>query len=160
MPWSQVYDPLGAALFSTVLAALPIVVLLGALGLLDWPAPRAAFAGLVTALGVAILIFGMPWRTAVAAAGFGAAFGLFPIGWIVLGAVFLYSLTVETGEFEKVKWSVASRFRASHRFSRIHRKERQPSSKGWTHTPKNCEFRTLSDRDPRDFGGTWMTVSW
>ncbi|MHB0959702.1 MAG: L-lactate permease [Pirellulaceae bacterium] len=108
MPWPQVYDPTGSAVLSTLLAALPIVVLLGALGLLGWPAPRAAFAGLTTALGVAILVFGMPWRPALAAAGYGAAVGLFPIGWIVLGAVFLYALTVETGEFEKVKWSVAS----------------------------------------------------
>jgi lactate permease len=108
MPWTQVYDPLGSAFLSTLTAALPIVVLLGALGLLGWSAPRAAFAGLATALGVAVLIFGMPWQSALAATGFGAAVGLFPIGWIVLGAVLLYSLTVETGEFEKVKWSVAS----------------------------------------------------
>lgn len=108
MPWIQVYNPTGSALVSTLLAALPIVVLLGALGLLRWPAPRAAFAGLATALGVAICVYGMPWDLAVAAAGYGVAVGLFPIGWIVLGAVFLYWLTVETGEFEKVKWSVAS----------------------------------------------------
>ncbi|MHB8972246.1 MAG: L-lactate permease [Pirellulaceae bacterium] len=108
MPWLQVYDPTGSAFLSTLLAALPIVVLLGALGLLGWPAPRAAFAGLAMALGVAMVVYGMPWRPALAAAGYGAAVGLFPIGWIVLGAVFLYSLTVETGEFEKVKWSVAS----------------------------------------------------
>ncbi len=106
--WTQAYNPTGSALLSTVLAALPIVVLLGTLGVVGWPAPRAAFAGLVAALGVAVAVYGMPWQSAVAAAGYGACVGLFPIGWIVLGAVFLYSLTVETGEFEKVKWSVAT----------------------------------------------------
>jgi lactate permease len=108
MLWTQVYDPTGSAVISTLLAALPIVVLLGALGLLNWPAPRAAFAGLVAAIGVAILICGMPWQSALASAGYGAAVGLFPIGWIVLGAVFLYALTVDAGQFEKIKWSVAS----------------------------------------------------
>ena len=108
MLWTQVYDPTGSAVISTLLAALPIVVLLGALGLANWPAPRAAFAGLVAAIGVAILVCGMPWQTALASAGYGAAVGLFPIGWIVMGAVFLYALTVDAGQFEKIKWSVAS----------------------------------------------------
>jgi lactate permease len=108
MVWTQNYDPLGAEWLSTLVAAAPIVVLLGALGVLNWSAPRAAAAGLVTALTVAIGAYGMPWRSALAAAGYGAAFGMFPIGWIVLAAVFLYVLTVEAGEFEKVKASVAA----------------------------------------------------
>ena len=78
MPWPQVYDPTGSAFLSTLLAALPIVVLLGALGLLGWSAPRAAFAGLATALGVAIVVYGMPWESAVASAGYGAASGFSP----------------------------------------------------------------------------------
>ena len=106
--WTQNYNPTGSALVSTLLAAAPVVVLLGLLGLRGWPAPRAAVAGLATALAVAVLVYGMPWTGALAAAANGAAFGLFPIGWIVLNAVFLYALTVETGEFEKVKTSVAS----------------------------------------------------
>jgi lactate permease len=108
MEWIQTYNPTGSVVVSTVLAALPIVVLLGTLGCLGWSAPRAAAAGLVTALAVAIGVYGMPWQTALAAAGYGAGFGLFPIGWIVLWAVFLYALTVDTGEFEKVKASVAA----------------------------------------------------
>ena len=108
MPWTQVYNPTNIELFSTALAAAPIVVLLGTLGLLGWSAPRAAAAGLVTALAVAIGVYGMPWQSALAAAGYGACFGLFPIGWIVLAAVFLYVLTVEAGEFEKVKASVVA----------------------------------------------------
>ena len=108
MPWTQVYNPTGSAFLSTLLAAAPVVVLLGALGLLSWSAPKAAAAGLATALAVAIGVFGMPWQTALAAAGYGACFGLFPIGWIVLAAVFLYVLTVESGEFEIVKASVVA----------------------------------------------------
>lgn len=106
--WIQVYNPTGSEVISTLLAASPIVVLLGLLGWLGWSAPRAAAAGLATALAVAILVYKMPSSAALAAAAYGACFGLFPIGWIVLGAVFLYSLTVETGEFEKVKSSVAA----------------------------------------------------
>ena len=106
MIWTQNYDPVGSEWISTLLAAAPIVVLLGTLGLFGWPAPRAAAAGLLTALAVSIGVYGMPASSALAATGFGAAFGLFPIGLIVLMAVFLYMLTVETGEFEKVKHSV------------------------------------------------------
>jgi lactate permease len=108
MTWTQVYNPTGSALVSTLCAAAPVVVLLGTLGLLGWSAPRAAAAGLATALGVAIGVFGMPWRMALAAAGYGASFGMFPIGWIVFAAVFLYVLTVESGEFEIVKASVVA----------------------------------------------------
>lgn len=106
--WIQNYNPTGSAIVSTLLAAVPIVVLLGTLGILSWPAPRAALAGLIAALGVAIGVYAMPWQSAAAATIYGACFGLFPIGWIVLMAVFLYVLTVETGEFEKVKASVVS----------------------------------------------------
>jgi lactate permease len=108
MPWTQTYNPTGSEALSTLIAAAPIVVLLGALGVLNWSAPKAAAAGLLTALGVAFGVYGMPADSALAAAGYGACFGLFPIGWIVFGAVFLYVLTVETGEFEKVKASVAA----------------------------------------------------
>src|SRR5262245_48571481 len=108
MPWQQIYNPTGSEFFSTLLAAAPVVVLLGSLALLGWPAPRAALAGLIAVLAVAIGVYGMPWKSAVAAAGFGACFGMFPIGWIVLAAVFLYVLTVEAGEFEKVKASISA----------------------------------------------------
>ena len=107
MNWTQNYNPTGSELISTLLAALPIVVLLGSLGLFRWSAPKAAAAGLATALVVAIWAFGMPREMALAAAGYGAFFGLFPIGWIVFAAVFLYTLTVEAGQFEKIKSSVA-----------------------------------------------------
>src|SRR5881392_3076901 len=106
MEWTQIYEPLGSAWLSTIVAALPIVLLLGTLGILEWSAPKAAALGLVSALAVAIFVYRMPWQMALASAGYGACFGLFPIGWIVLAAIFLYSLTVHTGQFEIVKASV------------------------------------------------------
>ena len=108
MDWTQRYNPTGSEALSTLLAALPIVVLLGLLGLFRWSAPRAALAGLLTALAVAVWAFDMPREMALAAAACGACFGLFPIGWIVLTSVFLYTLTVEAGQFEKIKSSVAN----------------------------------------------------
>lgn len=107
MEWVQVYDPLGSMLWSTLLAALPIVALLGLLagGLDAW---QSAVAGLVVALVVAIFGFGMPGSAALASAAYGACFGLLPIGWIVVAAVFLFHLTVKSGQFEIVKRSVAA----------------------------------------------------
>jgi lactate permease len=107
LDWVQVYDPLGSPWLSTALAAVPIVALLGLL-VVGQSAPRAAGVALALALGVAILGFGMPLRTALAAALYGGCFGLLPIGWIVLAAVFLFHLTVRAGQFEVVKHSVAA----------------------------------------------------
>ena len=107
MEWVQIYDPLGNAWLSTLAAALPILLLLGTLAILEWKAHWAALAGLASALLISVVVYGMPARTAAATAVYGAAYGLFPIGWIILNAVFLYSLTVATGQFEVVKASVA-----------------------------------------------------
>jgi lactate permease len=106
LPWIQVYDPLGAPWLSTAAAALPIVLLLVALGVFEWRAHNAALLGLLSALAISIGVFGMPVRSAAATAVFGAAYGFLPIGWIVLNAVFLYNLTVATGQFEIIKTSV------------------------------------------------------
>ena len=107
MEWVQVYDPLGNAWLSTLAAALPILILLGTLAVLEWKAHWAALAGLSSALLISIVAYGMPVSTAAATAVYGALYGLFPIGWIILNAVFLYNLTVATGQFEIVKASVA-----------------------------------------------------
>jgi lactate permease len=117
-PWIQVYDPLGSPWLSTAAAAFPIVLLLFALAVLEWRAHIAALAGLVAALAVSTLIFGMPIPIAGATALYGAAYGLLPIGWIILNAVFLYNLTVETGQFEVVKISV-SRLSADRRIQAL-----------------------------------------
>ena len=106
--WSQVYTPLGPLWLSALVAALPIVVLLSLLGVWRVRAHGAALAGLATSLGIGIAVYGMPLPLALAAAGYGAAYGLFPIGWIVLGAIFVYDITVRTGKFEIIKQSIAS----------------------------------------------------
>jgi lactate permease len=107
MEWIQVYDPFHSLLWSTLVAGLPIVLLLGLLAA-GISAPRAAGIALAAALATAIFGFHMPWDAGLAAAVNGACFGLFPIGWIVFNAVFLYQLTVRTGQFEIVKRSVAA----------------------------------------------------
>jgi len=118
MIWSHNYDPLGFPLASTLLASLPLVALLGLLAGAGWSAPAAAAAGLATALAVATGVFGMPVDAAAAAAVHGAAFGLFPIGWIIVTAMFLYRLSVEAGALEIMKRSV-TRLSADHRMQAL-----------------------------------------
>jgi lactate permease len=108
MIWSQNYDPIGLPWLSTVLAAAPVVVMLGGLALLRLRAHVAAIAGLITALAVAIFAFDMPAGLASRAAVYGAAYGLLPIGWIVLNIIFLYQLTNERGQFAVLRDSIAS----------------------------------------------------
>jgi lactate permease len=119
MPWTQNYDPFGSAWLSPLAAAVPVLLLLGLLATGRASAHLAALLGLLSAVLMAIFAFtpaeaGSPsgpglagWAgTVLVAAGYGAAFGLFPIGWIVLSAIFLYNLTVATGHFDVVKRSV------------------------------------------------------
>jgi lactate permease len=107
MTWTQVYDPLGAWWLSTLVAAFPVVVLLGLLALMRLKPHWAAIAGAATALLAASLVFKMPWPLACASLAYGAAFGLLKIAWIVVAAVFLYDISVHTGQFEIMKESVA-----------------------------------------------------
>jgi L-lactate transport len=105
--WSQAYTPLADSLpLSALAACLPIVALLIALGVMRVAAWKAGLIGLAAALLVAVLVYRMPVSLAANAAAYGAAFGLFPIAWIVFWAVALYRLTVETGQFEVIKDSV------------------------------------------------------
>ena len=108
MTWTQVYDPLGHWWLSTLVAALPIIVLLGLLAGLKVRAHLCAVAGAATAVIVAIVIFKMPALLAVTSFFYGSAFGLLKIVWIVIAAVFLYDISVETGQFEIMKQSVAA----------------------------------------------------
>ena len=106
--WTQTYDPVGNAALSTILAAIPVVVLLSAIAFFRLRAHVAALVGLASSLAVAILAFGMPAATAAAAAAYGAAYGLLPIGWIILNVIFLYRLTRARGEFTILKDSIAA----------------------------------------------------
>jgi lactate permease len=107
MTWTQIYIPLGNLYFSALIAALPVIVLLGTLAFTHVKAHVAALLGLATALGIALTVYHMPAPLAFASALNGAAFGLFPIGWIVLNAIFVYYLTLETGQFEIIKHTIA-----------------------------------------------------
>jgi len=106
MGWRQAYDPLGAAWLSTLVAALPMAILLGGLALLRLRAHVAALLGLAAAVLAAVLAFGMPAGMAARTAGLGAAYGLFPIGWIILNVIFLYDLTCEKGHFKVMQESL------------------------------------------------------
>lgn len=106
--WAQVYDPTGHWWFSTILAALPVFVLLGAMALLRMKAHVAAVIGLATALGIAIAVYHMPIRLALTTTVYGAGYGLFPICWIILPVIFLYQLTVKTGRFTALQESLTN----------------------------------------------------
>jgi lactate permease len=108
MQWTQVYAPLGNLYLSALVAALPVIVLLGALAFLRAKAHSAALMGLATALAIAMGVYAMPAKLAFAAAVNGAMYGLFPIGWIVLAAIFVYDVSVHTGKFEVVKRSIGA----------------------------------------------------
>ena len=108
MTWTQNYDPCGNPYLSAMVASLPIFVLLGLLAIFHVKAQYAALAGLCVSLLIAIGVYQMPAKFALLAAANGAAYGLFPIGWIVLTAIFTYDISVETGKFDVLKRSSAT----------------------------------------------------
>jgi lactate permease len=107
MQWTQIYDPLGHWWLSTLVAALPIIVLFGLLAGLKVKPHWCAIAGATTAVVVAIIFFKMPPALAGMSFAYGVAFGVLKIAWIVLAAVYLYDISVETGQFEIMKESIA-----------------------------------------------------
>jgi lactate permease len=108
MTWLQNYDPLGHRVLSTAVAMLPILVLLGSIAWLRIRIHLAALGGLAVAFLVAALAYRMPLSAVTAATLYGAAFGLFPIGWIILNLIFLYQLTVRRGWFDVLRSSLGS----------------------------------------------------
>jgi len=108
MHWTQTYNPLDNVVLSTIVAALPVVVLLGSIAILRIRIHLAALLGLAVALAVALFIYRMPAKAAAATTLYGAAYGLFPIGWIVLNLIFLYQLTVKRGLFEVLRNSLGT----------------------------------------------------
>lgn len=105
-PWTQVYDPLGHWWLSALVAALPIIVLFTLMAGLRVKPHWSALAGAATAVIVAIVVFGMPWQYAGESFAYGAAIGFIKIVWIVIAAVYLYDISVSTGDFEIMKASV------------------------------------------------------
>lgn len=106
--WHQSTNPLGNELLSAGIAALPIVILFAMLLSRKVKGYIACILTLAIALGIAIVVYGMPWTLAAMSALYGIVSGFFPIGWIVLNAVFLYNISVKTGSFTIVKNSIES----------------------------------------------------
>ena len=103
MTWLQDYQPAGGLWLSALLAALPIVVLLVALGVVRLSAHLSAALALVTALGVALLLYRMPAGLAFDAAAMGVVFGVWSVAWIAFHAVYFHNVTVATGRFDAIK---------------------------------------------------------
>lgn len=107
MVWQQIYDPMSNMWLSTLLAAIPVVVMLVGLGIFHMKAHLAAGAGLVAALLIAVFVYSMPAEMAGRAALFGGFTGLLPIGWIVLNIIFLHQLTEQNGSFKVLQDSLS-----------------------------------------------------
>ncbi len=107
MAWTQVYDPVGGAVVSALLAGIPLISLFYMLAVRRAKGHYAAVLAVALSFILAVAVWGMPFGTALGALSYGAAFGLFPIIWIVITAVWVYNVTVESGEFEYIKESLA-----------------------------------------------------
>lgn len=108
MTWVQQYNPLGSIVLSALIAAIPLFLLLYMLGVKRVKGHVAAAYGLSSAVLLAIAVWGMPPGLAISATLNGAMYGIFPIVWIVVTAIWVYNMTVESGEFEIIKNSLAS----------------------------------------------------
>lgn len=108
MTWNMVVDPLNNIGLSALLAAVPILYMFWALAIKRMKGHIAGISTVFIAVLVAIIVYGMPTQLALLATGYGVLYGLFPIAWIVITAVFLYNITVKTGQFDVIKNSIAS----------------------------------------------------
>lgn len=108
MKWTQIYDPLGSIGLSALIAAIPLFILLYMLGVRRSKGHHAAFLGVASAVVIAIAVWQMPAGLAISATLNGMLVGIFPIVWIVVTAIWVYNMTVESGEFEIIKNSLAS----------------------------------------------------
>ncbi|KAA9356319.1 L-lactate permease [Larkinella humicola] len=108
MKWTQVIDPLQNLTLSVLVAALPILFIFWALIIRKMKGYQASLLATVIAALLAILVYGMPVKLAVLSFAHGALYGLFPICWLVIMAVFLFNLTVKSGQFEIIKHFMAS----------------------------------------------------
>jgi lactate permease len=106
--WSQVYTPVGHWLLSAIVAAIPVLVLFYLLAVKQTSAPVAAFGGAAAAILTAIVVVRMPVSLALMSFVFGSAYGLLPIGYVVFAAIFLYQISLESGQFEIMKASVGN----------------------------------------------------
>ena len=108
MVWSQTYNPAGALWLSALIAAIPLIIFFVGLAVLRLKGHVAGTVTVLAALAVAVLFYHMPALTALMAVVQGFLFGLWPIAWIIIGAVFLYKISVKTGQFEIIRASVVS----------------------------------------------------
>ncbi|MGE5475045.1 MAG: L-lactate permease, partial [Bacteroidales bacterium] len=107
-PWMQIYDPAGNLWLSSLVASLPIIFFFAALAVFRMKGHWAGTSTVAIALAVAVLFYKMPVPMALASAGYGFLYGLWPIAWIIVAAVFLYKITVKTGQFDIIRSSVVS----------------------------------------------------
>ncbi len=108
MTWTQVYEPLGSILSSSLVAIIPIVFFFVALAVFRMKGYTAGTITVLLALIISILAYKMPVSMALAATAYGFAYGIWPIAWIIVTAVLLYKITVKTGQFEIIRSSVVS----------------------------------------------------
>ncbi len=108
MTWTQIYDPMGNMALSSFMAAIPIIVVFYLLAVRRTPGQIAGVIALTSAILVSIFVYKMPVNLALTASGMGALYGIFPIFWIVVTAIFIYNMTVETGQFDVIKDSIAT----------------------------------------------------
>lgn len=106
--WTQIYAPLGSLGLSALVASLPIIFFFIALAVLRMKGHVAGTITVAIALAIAVLVYQMPVDMAFAAAGYGFLYGLWPIAWIIVCSVFLYKVTVKTGQFDIIRASVLS----------------------------------------------------